>query len=213
MAEGPRPLSPMFTWRPWHTGTRPGKGEGQLCPSTSRARTLPAVPWIMGREGSGGRKATPQSPWNHPGVPAALEGAGWGGGIGPFTGRKPAPGSILQDASKKCFKWFARTRRWGAGALLGPFKPSFPQVMGTAVSPATGPVPSHTHTAPPPAKEAWGPQPSLCPSEDGRWPHLGRQPGPTQLPVCSLPCVRVRVCAHLCPLPCRETVPVTQPNK
>lgn len=189
LAEGPRPRSPMFTWRPWHSGTQPGKGEGQLCPSTSRAHTLPAVPWIMGREGSGGRKVTPQSPCNHPGVPGALERAGWRG-IGPFMGRKPAPGSILQDASKKCFKWFARTRRWGAGAFLGPFKPSFPQVMGTALSPATGPVPSHTHPQP---RKHGDPRPPCAHLKTG-----GGHACATSLVPRSSQCALFRACVSVC---------------
>lgn len=94
----------------------------------------------------------------------------------------------------------------GEQGLAWPLHAILPQVMGTALSPATGPVPS---TAPSP-EEAWGPQPSLCPTPDGRRPSLCHQPSPTRLPVCSLPCVRVHVCARLCPLPCRETVPATQ---
>lgn len=50
--------------RPWHpcnpnSGAQPCRVRGQLCQSTSQAHTLPAMPWIMGRGGSGGRNTTP----------------------------------------------------------------------------------------------------------------------------------------------------------
>lgn len=75
-AKGPRPWHPVLTRRPRPSGAPPGRVRGQLCPSTSRAHTLPATPWIAGREGSGGRNATPWSPWNSPRGPGALERAG-----------------------------------------------------------------------------------------------------------------------------------------
>lgn len=126
LAKGPRPWHPMLTWRPRPSGAPPGRVRGQLCPSTSRAHTLPATPWIAGREGSGGRNATPWSPWNSPRGPGALREQGEEEGSAPSLGRKLVLGSVLREASGKCFEWFARTRRRGAGAWLGPFTPSFP---------------------------------------------------------------------------------------
>lgn len=70
-----------------------------------------------------------------------------------------------------------------------------------------------TRPVTPSPEKAWGPQASLCPSTDRLWPSLCHRPGPTQLPMCSLTCVRVCVCARLCPLLCREAVPVPRPNK
>lgn len=93
----------------------------------------------------------------------------------------------------------------GSRGLARPFHAILPHAMCTALSPAMGPVPS-----PPPPEEAWGPRPSLCPSPAGLRPSLCHQPGPAQLPACSFPCVRVCACECVCPLPCRETVPVTQ---
>lgn len=84
----PGPGPPCSHRGPSALGPSQARVRGQLCRSTSRAHTLPAVPWIMGREGSGGREATPQPPWNHPRVPGTPERAGWGGGIGPFTGKE-----------------------------------------------------------------------------------------------------------------------------
>lgn len=75
-AKGPRPWHPVLTRRPRPSGAPPGRVRGQLCPSTSRAHTLPATPWIAGREGSGGRNTTPSSPWNSPRGPGALGRAG-----------------------------------------------------------------------------------------------------------------------------------------
>lgn len=126
MAKGPRPWHPVLTRRPRPSGPPPGRVRGQLCPSTSRAHTLPATPWIAGREGSGGRNATPWSPWNSPRGPGALREQGEEEGSAPSLGRKLVLGSVLREASGKCFEWFARTRRRGAGAWLGPFTPSFP---------------------------------------------------------------------------------------
>ena len=45
----------------------------------------------------------------------------------PLRREGTSAGSDPRDASKRCFKWFARTGRWGPGASLGPFAPSFPE--------------------------------------------------------------------------------------
>lgn len=136
----------MSTQRP-----QPGRGGGSCA-------YLPHGPTLCRPcQGSWAGKAPgPERPLRSlPGTTQGSQGLGkeQGGeeGLAPSRGRKPAPSSVLQDASKKCFKWLARTRRWGAGALRGPFTPSFPQVMGTVLSPATGPVPS-----PPPPRGSMG---------------------------------------------------------
>eukprot|EP00069_Balaena_mysticetus_P016923 bmy_09929T0 len=205
----PGPWHPMLAGRPQLSGAQPGRVRGQLCQSTSRAHTLLAMPWIVGREGSGGRNTSPWSPPPH--LSLAQNSLRVSGER--RVGRRDWPlhregnqhVSILQEASKKCFKWFARTRWWGAGGLARLFHAILPQVTFTALSPATGPVLSH-----PPPEGAWGPQPSPCPSPDGPWPSLCHRPGPTRLPMCSLTCVRVCVYVRLCPLLCREAVPVPQ---
>lgn len=139
----------MSTRRP-----QPSRGEGS-CADLPHGPTLcrPCHGWWAGKAPGAERPLR-----SLPGTTQGSQGLGreQGGeeGLAPSQGRKPAPGSILWDASKKCFKWLARTRRWGAGALRGPFTPSFPQVMGTALSPATRLVPS-----PPLPEEAWGPSP------------------------------------------------------
>lgn len=202
----------MLARRPQLSGAQPGRVRGQLCQSTSRAHTLPAMPRIVGREGSGGRNTSPRSPPPpRPPLSLALNSLRVSGEK--RVGRRDWPlhregnqhVSILQEASKKCFKWFARTRLWGAGGLARLFHAILPQVTFIALSPATGHVLSH-----PPPEGAWGPQPSPCPSPDGPWPSLCHRPGPTRLPMCSLTCVRVCVYVRLCPLLCREAVPVLQ---
>lgn len=56
--KGPRPWHPVGTWR-WAPARR---GEGPLCQSTSRAHTLPGLPWGHGQEGWGAGTRLPNTP-------------------------------------------------------------------------------------------------------------------------------------------------------
>lgn len=92
---------------------------------------------------------------------------------------------LLQEASKKRLACLARTRQRGAGDLAQPFHTTLPQV-----------------TPPPPRHQR---------QDLSHHSHLGGSMGTPVLrpPLCPRVCVR----ASVRPSACRETVPVTGPNK
>lgn len=154
--------------QPQLSGAQPGRGRGPLCQSTSWAHTLPAMPWTMGRGGSGGRDTTPCSPWDNLRGSGVLERAAWRGGIDPFNregNRRPVRSA---GGDQEVLYEVCTTRQWGAGDLARPFHTMLTRVTFPTLSPVTGPV-HHPHPHPP--EEAWGPQHSPCP-----WP------SPAQLP-------------------------------
>lgn len=183
--------------RPWHhtqpqlSGAQPGRGRGQLCQSTSWAHTLPAMPWTMGRGGSGGRDTTPCSPWDNLRVSGVLERAAWRGGIDPFNREGNRHRVRSAGGDQEVLYAVCTTRQWGAGDLARPFHTILTQVTFPTLSPVTGLV-HHTH---PPRKHGD--------------PSTPRVPGPALhsshvlADVCACLCVCVSVSY-------RETVPVTQ---
>lgn len=169
-----------------HVGTPARQGGGQLCQSTSRAPALPAMPGIVG-----GKAA--------PGVQGEQ---GGDEGLAPSQGRNQRPAPIPGTRPRSALSGLCGPGGGDQGPRSAPSRhPSPSDVHRLVSSDGTCPVP-------PPAEEAWGPQPSLCPSPDGLRPSLRHQPGPTQLPVCSPTCARVRACVRvrcrvvkLCPSP------------
>lgn len=143
------------------------------------------MPWVMGREGSGGRNTAPEGPRG----PAESS-----------MGRRgqPLPRDRnwcqlhFQEAPKKCFKKLARTGQWGAGDLPPPFHTILPQsdIHRLVTSDGTYPV------TPTPRGSMGTPALPVPPARS------------YAAPMCLLTCVRVRVCL----LPCCETVPVTSPD-
>lgn len=188
VVKGPRPWHPT---QPQLSGAQPGRGRGQLCQSTSWAHTLPAMPWTMGRGGSGGRDTTPCSPWDNLRVSGVLERAAWRGGIDPFNREGNRHRVRSAGGDQEVLYAVCATRQWGAGDLARPFHTILTQVTFPTLSPVTGLV-HHTH---PPRKHGD--------------PSIPRVPGPALhsshvlTDVCACLCVCVSVSY-------RETVPVTQ---
>ena len=123
--------APQLTWKPQPSGPQPGRVRGQLCQSTSRAHTLPAMPWIMGREGSRGRNTTPWFPHPTPHQPTAARGSlekrGQGRGLGPFMGKETSTPPFSRRCPRSALSGLHGPGGGEQGAWLGSFTPSFPE--------------------------------------------------------------------------------------
>lgn len=184
LAKGPRTL----TW-----GPQPGRVGGSCA-------NLPHGPPLC-RPCQGSWEGRPLR-----GRPGVRGEQGGDEGLAPSQGRNQRPAPIPGTRPRSALSGLRGPGGGDQGPRSAPSRhPSPSDVRRLVSSDGTCPVP-------PPAEEAWGPQPSLCPSPDGLRPSLRHQPAPTQLPVCSPTCARVRACVRV---RCRvvKLCPSPRPNK
>lgn len=177
--KGPRPLACHATPA---LGGPARQGEGAAVSIYLTGPHSPSRAMYRGQGRLWGKSTTPSSPWNSWGSQGLWReqhgGEGW---------LLPGEGSSAVFPRRRLRSAWRGSHGPGSGKqgdLAQPFHTILPQVTLTALSPATGPVPS-----PPPPEEAWGPQPSLC-----RWP--GPAPRP-RAHACVCVCACVCHCASV----------------